>query len=112
MNSMYRIKDTKEFKNIVSQKNKVQNSSYIIYYQEKAKEFARIGIATSKKLGKAHVRNYIRRQVRSMCQKILKEDILTKDIIIVVKTDYLAKTYEENEKELKNLVVRCSEAHQ
>ena len=104
MNSMYRIKDTKEFKNIVSQKNKVQNSSYIIYYQEKAKEFARIGIATSKKLGKAHVRNYIRRQVRVMAKALIEAKI-NYDLVIVIKANYLTNDYHTNEQELLNLVL-------
>ena len=104
MKALYRIKDTKEFKQIVSKRNKVSSSSFIVYYQNKEKDFTRIGIATSKKLGKAHVRNYIRRQVRVMAKALIEAKI-NYDLVIVIKANYLINDYHTNEQELLNLVL-------
>ena len=104
MKALYRIKDTKEFKQIVSKRNKLTSSSFIVYYKNKAKDFARIGIATSKKLGKAHIRNHIRRQVRMMAKSII-EAKLNFDLVIVIKPNYLINNYHTNELELLNLVL-------
>ncbi len=104
MKALYRIKDTKEFKQIVSKRNKVSSSSFIVYYQNKEKDFTRIGIATSKKLGKAHVRNHIRRQVRVMAKALIEAKI-NYDLVIVIKANYLTNDYHTNKQELLNLVL-------
>ena len=104
MKTLYRIKDTKEFKQIVSKRNKISSSSFIVYYQNKQKDFIRVGIATSKKLGKAYVRNHIRRQVRVMAKSLI-EAKLNFDLVIVIKPNYLINDYHTNEQELLSLVL-------
>ena len=64
MKKALRVRKNEEFKEIIAQKHSVASATYIIYRQKRKGDNARIGISVSKKLGKAHVRNKIKRQIQ------------------------------------------------
>lgn len=78
------------------------NRSFIVYYLKNDLDHARIGISVSKKLGKAIVRNKIKRQVRMMVREAI--DLNSNyDYIVIVRNKYLDLDFNSNLKELKYL---------
>ena len=100
---MYRVCKTQEFQRIIQKKQFVVNPSFSLYYSTKQEEQSRFGISCSKKLGKAVIRNKVKRQVRMMLQE-LDAFTLAFDAIVIVRQNYLVNSYEENKKNLASLI--------
>lgn len=94
-----------EFSSIISKKKRLSGPSFLLYFQPKAKERARLGLSVSKKLGNAVERNRIKRQVRSMVDQVFdfNGDV---DCILIVKQGYKQNSFEENKLQLASLLER------
>lgn len=101
MKKQYRIKKSQDFEKIIHKRKSVTNKQFVLYYFPND-EHLRIGISVSKKLGKAVVRNKIKRQVRMMAQDIFDENQKC-DYIIIVRNSYLKNDFEANKKSLESL---------
>lgn len=104
MKKKYRIKKNEEFQAIIYLRHSVVNKAYVLYYSKKKEEHGRLGISVSKKMGKANVRNKIKRQVRMMVQDIIKQGLLMMDVILIVRAPYLQQSYIDNKKDLESLI--------
>lgn len=102
MKKEFRVKDTREFKEIMDYKCYFACPQFVLYVKPRKQEAARVGISVGKKLGKAFCRNKIKRQVRSMIQSIYNFDEAF-DTILIVRVKYLEKDYQENLKALMKL---------
>lgn len=107
MKKVYRILKNQEFKKILDQRKRSQNDSFKIAYTNKSFDHARLGISVSKKLGNAVIRNKIKRQVRMMVDYIVDFNAYEYDVIIIVKKEYLLKSYETNQNYLETLLKKC-----
>lgn len=96
MKKDYRIKNNIRFGEVVHQGKCKKNNSYTIHFLKNDIKNIRVGISVSKKIGKAVVRNKIKRQVRSMCDKLIDFQSNSFDIVIVIKKNYLDKTFNDN----------------
>lgn len=103
MKKTYRILKSEEFAEIMKYKRFYASPSFTLYIKPRKKEHARIGLSVGKRMGKAHVRNKIKRQVRMMVQDIYKfeEEF---DSIILLRPGYLEESYINNKKCLETLV--------
>lgn len=101
MKKLYRIKKNEEFQRILHIRHFVSLPNYTLYFATKRETIGRFGISVGKKLGGAVERNKIRRQIRMMIQEIsdFKEEF---DVVILVRSAYLSKSYAENKKDLEN----------
>ena len=102
MKKEYRVKKNEDFSRIIKEKQSLANRSFIIYYLKNNSGHARIGISVSKKLGKAIVRNKVKRQVRMMIQQIIDFND-SYDYIVIVRNKYLDLDFNSNLNELKYL---------
>lgn len=84
MKKEYRVKRSQDFDNIIRKKQSFANRQFVIYYQENKLDHMRLGISVSKKLGKAHERNKLKRYVRESF-KTRKDFLKNYDIIIIVR---------------------------
>lgn len=84
MKKEYRVKKSQDFDNIIRKKQSFANRQFVIYYQENKLNHMRLGISVSKKLGKAHERNRLKRYVRESF-KTRKDFLKNYDIIIIVR---------------------------
>ena len=84
MKKKYRVKRSQDFDNIIRKKQSFANRQFVIYYQENKLDHMRLGISVSKKLGKAHERNRLKRYVRESF-KTRKDFLKNYDIIIIVR---------------------------
>jgi ribonuclease P protein component len=86
MKKEYRVKKSQDFDNIIRKKQSFANRQFVIYYQENKLDHMRLGISVSKKLGKAHERNKLKRYVRESF-KTRKDFLKNYDIIIIVRPE-------------------------
>ena len=84
MKKEYRLNKSQDFDNIIRKKQSFANRQFVIYYQENKLDHMRLGISVSKKLGKAHERNKLKRYVRESF-KTRKDFLKNYDIIIIVR---------------------------
>lgn len=103
MKKAYRVRKSEEFAEIMKYKKFYACPSFTLYVKPRKEDHPRIGLSVGKKLGKAHARNKIKRQVRMMCQEIFtfEEEF---DAIILVRAGYLQENYINNKKLLESLV--------
>ena len=102
MKKEYRVKKNEDFSYIIKHKQSWANRSFIIYYVKNDLNHARIGISVSKKLGKAVIRNKIKRQVRMIVQQTINFND-NYDYIVIVRNKYLDLDFISNLNELKYL---------
>lgn len=106
MKIKYRVKTHEDFQSVIQEKKSVSNRIFVLYYKKNEKDYSRIGISASKKLGNAVVRNKIRRQVRMMAKNIINFDNPI-DYCVIVRKQYLNETFENNQKELSILIEKA-----
>lgn len=102
----YRLKSPKEFRQIY-QKGKFLAGPYLVmHFRKNGLECYRIGFSVSKKVGKAVVRNRVKRKLREICR--LHEDLFPTgwDFIFVAREKSNSASYGEMEKNLVKLVKR------
>lgn len=100
MKKKYSVKNSNEIKTIMNNKQFFVCKSFTLYTKSRREEHARVAISVSKKLGKAHERNKIKRQIRMMIQNLYTFDE-NFDTIILVRNQYLTLSYAENFANLK-----------
>lgn len=105
MKKFLRVTRNEEFTKIIHQGHVCSNACFVMYYSNASKEYDRVGISVSKKLGNAPQRNKIKRQLRSMIDSSLNFSD-GHDYIVIVKRGFLANDYQENKKQLNSLFVK------
>lgn len=102
MKKKYRVKKNEDFSRIIKRKQSMANRTFIIYYLKNDIGHARIGISVSKKLGKAVIRNKIKRQVRMIVKETINLDD-NYDYIVIVRNKFLDLNFTSNLKEFNYL---------
>ena len=72
MKKNLRVRKNEDFNKIISKKISLASSSFIIYKNQNDIDHGRVGISVSKKLGKAVVRNKLRRRIKEAFRNIDK----------------------------------------
>ena len=103
MKKEYRVKKSQEFAEIMNYKKFYTCPSFAIYVKPRKEDHSRVGISFGKKMGKAVVRNKIKRQVPMMVQDIYSFEEKF-DTIILVRVKYHEENYINNKKLLERLV--------
>lgn len=87
MTEELRIKDSKEFNDIINNGRKIKNNYFSIYYKDKKMQNSRFGITLAKKFGNAVKRNYYKRIMREIIRNNLNIFSNLSDYIIIMKRD-------------------------
>lgn len=101
------IKEKKDFDRAFKLRNQIA-SKYAYLYTYDTNEQYRFGICVSKKIGKAVVRNKIKRRVKDIVDKS-KLIFSSKDYIIVLKKSVLNAKYFELKEDIVNLLKKSDE---
>ena len=98
MNKEKIIKKSEIFTEIINKNNSIKNKYFSIYYEVSEQNL--YGITVPKKIGKAHVRNKLKRQIKNII--IINEKNIQKNYkyVIIVKEAILELSYSAKEKEL------------
>ena len=102
MNKKYIIKENKEISYIVKNGKRKKSNYYIIYNIESNFKFNMYCISVSKKLGKAHIRNKMKRRTKDILMKNKMD--LGKKYVIIVRKEALLASYKELENDLISIV--------
>ena len=102
------IKSSREYTEIINTSNFKKNSNFIIYYQN-GKIINRYGISVPKKIGKANIRNKIKRQVKNIIDN--NETSIQKpfNYVIIIRKGLLELSYKEIEISLLNLLEKIGD---
>ena len=100
MNKQFIIKKSDEIAQIVKTGKKTVSKFYIIYNIESDTIFNKYCVSVSKKLGKAHIRNRIKRRVKDILMKNRID--LKKKYVIIIRKDAVDASYED----LKEILIK------
>ena len=99
MKKLYIVKDTRDFKRIMTTGKVQKNKSFVIYYIENNLPYNRYGISVGKKIGNAVNRNKYKRRLRSIIDNSKKDYINSQDYIIILRGSAKDKNYQDLEKD-------------
>lgn len=95
MNKKYIIRKNEEIASIVKKGKKTFNKFYIIYNIESEYEYNMYCISVSKKLGKAHIRNKLKRRIKDILMKNKME--LNRKYVIILRKEAVNASYSDLE---------------
>ena len=99
------IKDKKEFNKVIKTGEFKKNNLLVLYYIVNNNDVInKYGVAISNKVGKAHIRNKLKRQVRSIIDNNRNLFKNKGKYIIMVRKSCLNASYQELEKALIELL--------
>ena len=102
MNKEKIIQKSETYSEIISKKQSQKNKYFSIYY-EKSDSFNKYGITVPKKIGKAHIRNKLKRQMKNIIMNNEKDIQINFNYVIIIKEATLDLSYQEMANELLNL---------
>ncbi|UVD81744.1 ribonuclease P protein component [Mycoplasma iguanae] len=103
MSNFQRLRKNWEFQDIIKQKQQLVSKNIVLYFQ-KAEQFT-IGISIPKKNSNAVMRNYYKRQVKSILRLIDTSNINYKVVFIARKT-FLHLSFFEKKNEIFKIIER------
>ena len=107
MNKEKIIKNSETYSEIINKKQAYKNKYFSVYYQ-KSENKNKYGITVPKKVGKANIRNKLKRRVKNII--ITNEFNIQNNYnyVIIIKGATLELSYNEMAKELLNLLKKVS----
>lgn len=102
MNKKYIIKENEEIAFIVKTGKRKKGIYYIIYYIENTNSFNQYCTSVSKKIGKAYIRNKLKRRTKDILMKNKMD--LSKKYVIIIRKEALNASYEELSNDLIRLI--------
>lgn len=102
MNKEKIIKKSTTFTEIISKKNNIKNKYFSIYYISSPETL--YGITVPKKIGKAHLRNKIKRQIKNIITTNEKDIQNNYSYVIIIKEAVKELNYSDLQKELITLI--------
>lgn len=106
MKKLNRITKNEDFASVIHSTKPIRTECFLVYGKINGLNYGRVGISVSKKIGKAVIRNKIRRQIRAMCDEFIDYSNLTYDVVIIVRAPYLNHTFVDLGDILKNILER------
>ena len=104
MNKNYIVKESRIFDEVIETGKKIKNNNFIIFYKEKEDTPTKYGITVPKKVGKAHIRNNLKRKVRAIIRNYNKTYEKNYNCIIIIRNSCLNLKYQELSSSLQYLL--------
>ena len=98
------IKKQEDFNNIIKKGKFIKNEFFILYYINNNSDNSKLGIAISNKIGKAYLRNKLKRQTRTLIDKYRKLFKKDTNYIIMIRKSCAEANFETKEKAFKALL--------
>ncbi|UWD34207.1 ribonuclease P protein component [Mesomycoplasma molare] len=99
-----RLKKNWEFQEVISSKKQIVTKNLILYYKDSSK--FEIGISVPKKFAIASLRNFFRRQIKSILDKNIKFNELKYKNVLILRKSFLSLSFQEKEKEIIKIYER------
>ena len=104
MKKNYIVKESRIFDEVIETGKKIKNHNFIIFYKEKEDTPTKYGITVPKKVGKAHIRNNLKRKVRAIIRIYNKSYEKNYNCIIIIRNSCLNLSYQELSSSLQYLL--------
>lgn len=104
MNKEHIVKNNLDFQRIIKKSKPYKYKDYILYIERNNENNYRFGFSVGKKIGKAVIRNKVKRQLRHIVSK--KDYQNGFNCIIIVGSNVLNKNYKEMEKNLLEVLLK------
>lgn len=104
MNKKYIVKESRVFDEVIETGKKIKNYNFVIFYKEKKDSPTKYGITVPKKVGKAHIRNMLKRKVRAIIRNYNKNYEKNYNCIIIIRNSCLSLSYQELSNSLQYLL--------
>lgn len=99
------IKNKDYFSHIIKDGNFFKDKLFVIYYMDNAdSNYSHFGIAIKKSIGKANVRNKLKRQVRMIITNNKNLFKLSQDYIIMIREGCLQASFEDMQNSILTLL--------
>lgn len=92
MKKIYVVKNNREFNNIINNGNKYKSNFFTLCIMNNNFNYNRYGIAISKKIGNAVIRNKYKRQIKDIIDDI-KISISGYDLVLIAKVNIKTSNY-------------------
>ena len=106
MNKEKIIQKSETYSEIISEKNSFKNKYFSVYYQ-KTEDNNKYGISVPKKVGKANIRNKLKRQIKNIIVTNEKDIQTGFNYVIIIKEASLELSYQELSYEILNLLKKA-----
>ena len=102
------VQKNTDFSKIINQGTCVKDKNLVIYALNNDLLKARFGLSVGTKIGKAHLRNKFKRQLRNIVDNYKNSYSKSKDYIIIVRKGCLDSTFQEIEKSYRYLMEKLN----
>ena len=103
-----RLKKRYQFNYVYKAGSHLASKNVVIYFTPSKTRDIKVGFAVTKKIGKAHIRNLIRRRLREIMQKQIPALKQNYNLIVVAKDQIAGATFAELESEIVSLLVKAN----
>ena len=104
MNPEITVKENYEFRRLYRKGKYVVSTTMVLYCQRNRRGRTRLGVTVSTKLGKAVVRNRVRRRFREIWRLNKKDMVPGWDIILVARVRAVETSYQKLDKTYRRLL--------
>lgn len=99
-----RLKKRKEFAYLYNNGKAKHSANLTLVYLPTKHRPLKIGFSISKKIGKAHTRNLIKRRLRSIVRDLVPSMLNNFNVVIIAKVGVENLTYKDMKSQLENLI--------
>lgn len=103
------VQKNTDFSKIINQGISVKDKNLVIYAINNDLSKARFGLSVGTKIGKAHLRNKFKRQLRNIVDNYKNSYSKSKDYIIIVRKGCLDSTFQEMERSYHYLMEKLND---
>lgn len=104
MQREYRLRRRKDFRRVFRRGKSVANRQFVVYSFRRPEEGTpRVGISISRKIGKAVVRNRIKRRIKEVLRHWMSEIQSEVDIVIIVRNPVVTMNYQQIQSSLRHV---------
>jgi ribonuclease P protein component len=102
-----RLKKRKEFVYLYNNGHAVHSSNITLVSLPTKNRVLKIGFSVSKKIGKAHIRNFVKRRMRACVREFVPQMLDNYNVVFICKNGIDTISYEEMTKQVKTLVTKA-----
>jgi ribonuclease P protein component len=104
----YRLKRRNDYRRVFRAGTSVANRQFVLYtFKRLDEEVTRVGISISRKVGKAVVRNRVKRLVKEVVRKWVNQIHPHLDLVLIARNPVVGLNYTEMESSLHHVMKRA-----